>query len=188
MHNFNEKHLQVIESVGCRYKICEGSILKYQKRQDVDAFVYDRQAEKYLQVQWKASCRYGGPKKSICNSEYLGSADTSVVNRASATANIKLVQIHQLPQRHLYKQITSWYRYIRHQKSKSIIAPPISITIHHKARKDYAIQRIGVGFARRSWAGVHSLFLAWGCRELNSNFMNQIHFNILTKPPLKAIV
>ena len=37
-------------------------------------------------------------------------------------------------------------------------------------------------------AGVHSLFLAWGCRELNSNFMNQIHFNILTKPPLKVIV
>ena len=113
-----------------------------------------------LQIRWA--------KKSICNSEYLGSADTSVVNRASATANIKLVQIHQLPQRHLYKQITSWYRYIRHQKSKSIIAPPISITIHHKARKDYAIQRIGVGLARRSWAGLHSLFLAWGCRELNS--------------------
>ena len=87
MHNFNEKHLQVIESVGCRYKICEGSILKYQKRQDVDAFVYDRQAEKYLQVQRRASCRYIGQGKSICNREYQGSADTSAAKRISATAN-----------------------------------------------------------------------------------------------------
>ena len=79
MHNFNEKHLQVIESVGCRYKICEGSILKYQKRQDVDAFVYDRQAEKYLQVQRKASCRYISYQKSICNSKYQGLVDTTII-------------------------------------------------------------------------------------------------------------
>ena len=101
--------------------------------------------------------------------------------------NIKVLQIQQLPQRHpqqrilsqcrytgqkkhLHKQITTWYRYIRHQKSKSFIVPLISITIHQKARKDYAIQRIGVGLARRSWAGVHSLFLLRGHRELNSNF------------------
>ena len=135
MQNFDEEHPHVIENVRCRCKICEGSILKSQKRQDVDAIVHDRQDEKYLQVQWKASSRYGEPKKSICNSEYLGSADTSVVNKASATANIKPVQIKRLPQRHLYKQITSWYRYIRYQKSKSFIIPPISITVHHKARK-----------------------------------------------------
>ena len=48
MHNFKEKHPHVIENVRCRCKICEGSILKYQKRQDVDAIVYDRRAEKYL--------------------------------------------------------------------------------------------------------------------------------------------
>ena len=50
MHNFNEEHPQVIENVGCRCKIFKGSILKSQKRHDVDAIVHDRQAEKYLQV------------------------------------------------------------------------------------------------------------------------------------------
>ena len=34
---YNEKHPHVIENVGCRCKICEESILKYQKGQDVDA-------------------------------------------------------------------------------------------------------------------------------------------------------
>ena len=64
--------------------------------------------------------------------------------------NIKAVQIQWLPQRHLYKQINPGYRYIRFQKSKSFIIPPISITVHLQARKDYALQRIGVGLARRS--------------------------------------
>ena len=112
-----KKHPHVIENVGCRCKICEGSIFKSQKRQDVDAIVHDRQAEKYLQVRRKASCRYIDSK------------------RASATVNIKAVQIHQLSKKHLRQQINPGCRYIRSQKSKSFIAPPISITIHHKARK-----------------------------------------------------
>ena len=87
MHIFTEKHPHVIENVGCRCKICEGSIFKSQKRQDVDAIVHARQAKKYLQVQRKASCRYFGLRNSICNNEYQGSADTSVVKKASATAN-----------------------------------------------------------------------------------------------------
>ena len=127
MQNFNEKHPHVIENVGCRCKICEGSILKSQKKQDVDAIVHDRQAEKYLQVRRKASCRYIGLKKSICNSEYQGIADTSVAKRVSTTENIKVLQIYQLPKEHLCKQIT--------ESSHLLIAPPISITIHHKARK-----------------------------------------------------
>ena len=45
--------------------------------------------------------------------------------------NIKAVQIHQLSKKHLRQQINPGYRYIRSQKSKSIIAPPISITVHH---------------------------------------------------------
>ena len=105
MQNFNEKHLQVIKNVRCRCKICEGSIPKSKKRQDVDAIVYSRQAEKHLQVQRKVSCRYVGPqksickseyqgladtmvaKKSICNGEYQGLADTTVAKKSSATAN-----------------------------------------------------------------------------------------------------
>ena len=101
MQNFNEKYPHVIENVECRCKICEGSILKSKKRQDVDVIVYNRQAEKYLQVPRKASCRYVGPKKSICNSEYLGSADTSVTKKSSATADIKELQIQRLQKSHL---------------------------------------------------------------------------------------
>ncbi len=52
--------------------------------------------KRYLQVQRKASCRYFGLKKSICDNEYQGGADTSIVKRASAIMNIKAVQIHQL--------------------------------------------------------------------------------------------
>ena len=50
MQNFNEKHPHVIENVGCRCKICEGSIFKSQIRQDADAIVHDGEAEKHLQV------------------------------------------------------------------------------------------------------------------------------------------
>ena len=119
-----------------------------------------------------------GRLKSICKFKEKQVADTSVTKRASAIVNIKPVQIQRLPLRHLHKQITPWYRYIRYQKSKYIIAPPISITVHLKVRKDYAIQRIGVGLARRSWAGVHSLFWFVVCSELNRNsaeIMKQNH-------------
>ena len=81
--------------------------------------------------------------------------------------NIKVLQIQQLPQRHLqqrilsqcrytgqkkhlHKRITPGYRYIRYQKRNLLIVLPISITVYLQARKDYAIQRIGVGLARRS--------------------------------------
>ena len=107
MQNFNEKHPHVIKNVGCRCKIYEGSIFKSQKRQDVDAIVHDGQAEKYLQAQRKASCRYIDSQKSICNNEYQSLVDTLIPKRVSATENIKALQIHQLLQRHLYKQITS---------------------------------------------------------------------------------
>ena len=117
MRNFIGEYLHVIENVGCRCKICKGSIFKSQKRQDADAI--------YMT----------GRLKSICKFEEKQVADTLIPKRASATANIKGLQIHQLPKEHLHKQINREYRYIRYQKSKSLIAPPISITIHHKARK-----------------------------------------------------
>ena len=71
MHNFKEKHPQVIENVRCRCKICEGSILKYQKRQDADAI--------YML----------GRLKSICKFKEKQVADTTAAKRASATVNIK---------------------------------------------------------------------------------------------------
>ena len=48
-----------------------------------------------------------GRIKSICKFEEKQVADTLVKKRVSATENIKVLQIHQLLQRHLYKQITS---------------------------------------------------------------------------------
>ena len=70
--------------------------------------------------------------KSICKFKEEQVADTLIPKRASTTANIKGLQIHQLPKEHLHKRINREYRYIRHQKSKSLIAPPISTTIHSK--------------------------------------------------------
>ena len=87
MRNFTGEHLHVIENVGCRCKICKGSIFKSKNTQDADVIVHDRQAEKYLQVRRKASCRCIDSQKSICHNEYQGSADTSVVKKASSTAN-----------------------------------------------------------------------------------------------------
>ena len=78
MQNFDGEHLHVIKNVGCRCKIFKESILKSQKRQDVDAIIHDRQAEKYLQVRRKASRGYIGLKKSICNNEYQSLVDTSI--------------------------------------------------------------------------------------------------------------
>ena len=153
MHNFNEKHPHVIENVECRCKICEESILKSQKGQDADAIVHDRQAEKHLQVQRKASRRCIGPQRASATANIKGlqiqqllqraSATANIKGlqiqqlpqRASATANIKGLQIHQLPKEYLHKQINREYRYISYQKSKSLITLPISITVHHKARK-----------------------------------------------------
>ena len=87
MQNFDGEHLHVIKNVGCRCKICEGSIFKSQKRQDVDEIIHAGQAEKHLRGQRKASCRYFGLKKSICNSEYQGRADTTITTKASITLN-----------------------------------------------------------------------------------------------------
>ena len=66
-----------------------------------------------------------GRIKSICKFEEKQVADIMVKKRASATANIKLAQIHQLSKKHLRQQINPGYRYIRSQKSKSIIAQSI---------------------------------------------------------------
>ena len=52
-----------------------------------------------------------GRLKSICKFEEKQVADTLVKKRASATANIKGLQIHQLPKEHLQQQILSQCRY-----------------------------------------------------------------------------
>ena len=111
------------------------NILKLSKTWDVDA-KFSKEASSNprkgtMQMQFnmigrlKSICKlkeeqvvdYNGQEKSICNSEY------------------QALQIQRLSQRHLRQQINPGYRYIRSRKSKSIIVPPISIIVHHKARK-----------------------------------------------------
>ena len=91
-----------------------------------------------------------GRLKSICKFEEKQVADVLIPKRASATMNIKAVQIHQLSKKHLRQQINPGYRCIRSQKSKSITAHLFKSRYTTKQEKDYAIQRIGVGLARRS--------------------------------------
>ena len=95
--------------------------------------------------------------------------------------NIKAVQIHQLSKKHLRQQINSGYRYIRSQKSKSFIIPPISITVHLQARKDYAFLLSFVGQARLQFAGLHSLFLALWCTviEIGGAMMDLLFWNLM---------
>ena len=102
---------------------------------DVDAKFTKEASSSFRKSKMQMQLHMMGRMKSICNNEYQGSADTTITKRASATANIKLAQIHQLSKKHLRQQINPGCRCIRSQKSKSIIAPPISITVHHKARK-----------------------------------------------------
>ena len=105
MHIFTEKHPHVIKNVGCRCKICEGSIFRSPIRQDADAILtwqagwkasasskksklqIPRSKKWHLQQRISRQCRYIGLKNSICNNEYQGSVDTSAKIRASATAN-----------------------------------------------------------------------------------------------------
>ena len=79
MRNFCREYLQGIENVGCRCKICEGSILKSKKSK---LQIHWSQKE-HLQQRISKPCRYIGPKKSICNSEYQGIADTSDTRKAN---------------------------------------------------------------------------------------------------------
>ena len=153
-------------SCGCT--ISMRSILTLSKMWNADAKFAKRVSSNTRKGKMQMQFNMIGRLKSICKFKEKQVADTLVPKRASATenikpvqiqrlpqrasatANIKRLQIHQLPKEYLHKRINREYRYISSQKSKFFIASPISITVHHKARKDYAIQRIGVGLARRS--------------------------------------
>ena len=111
------------------------SILTLSKTWDVDAKFAKGVSLNPRKGKMQMQLYMTGRLKSICKFEEKQVADTLVKKRASTTANIKAVQIHQLSKKHLRQQINPGCRYIRSQKSKSFIIPPISITIHHKARK-----------------------------------------------------
>ena len=70
---------------------------------------------KYPQIPEKARCRCNlymtGRLKSICKLKEKQVADTLVKKRASATANIKVLQIYRPKKEHLQQQILSQCRY-----------------------------------------------------------------------------
>ena len=135
MQNFDGEHPQSIEKASWRCVILLGSIFTLSKMWDVDAKFAKGVSLNPRKGKMQMQLYMTGRLKSICKFEEKQVADTLIPKRASATANIRSVQIHQLSKKHLRQQINSGYRYIRSQKSKSFIIPPISITIHHKARK-----------------------------------------------------
>ena len=150
MHNFNEKHPHVIENVECRCKICEESILKYQKGQDADAIYMIGRLKSICKFKEKQVADTLVPKRASATENIKPVQIQRLPQRASATANIKRLQIHQLPKEYLHKRINREYRYISYQKSKSLITLPISITVHHKARKRLCNPANWSRLARRS--------------------------------------
>ena len=135
LQNFDGEHPQSIEKASWRCVILLGSIFTLSKMWDVDAKFAKGVSLNPRKGKMQMQLYMTGRLKSICKFEEKQVADVLIPKRASATMNIKAVQIHQLSKKHLRQQINSGCRYIRSQKSKSFIIPPISITIHHKARK-----------------------------------------------------
>ena len=129
MQNFDGEYPQSIERVSWRCVILLGSIFTLSKMWDVDAKFAKGVSLNPRKGKMQMQLYMTGRLKSICKFEEKQVADTLVKKRASATANIKGLQIHQLPKEHLHKQINRGYRCIRSQKSKSLI------TIRHKVRK-----------------------------------------------------
>ena len=107
MQNFDGEHPQGIEraSRGCR--ISMRSILTLSKMWDVDAKFAKGVSLNPRKGKMQMQLYMTGRLKSIYKFEEKQVADTLVKKRVSATENIKVLQIHQLLQRHLYKQITS---------------------------------------------------------------------------------
>ena len=83
------------------------SILMLSKMWDVDAKFAKEVSLNPRKGKMQMQLYMTGRLKSICKFEEKQVADTLVKKRVSATENIKVLQIHQLLQRHLYKQITS---------------------------------------------------------------------------------
>ena len=132
MQNLRREYPQIPEKARCRCVILLGSIFTLSKMWDVDAKFAKEVSLNPRKGKMQMQLYMTGRIKSICKFKEKQVADIMVKKRASATANIKGLQIHQLPKEHLHKRINREYRYIWYQKSKSLITLPISITIHSK--------------------------------------------------------
>ena len=107
MQNFDVKYPQSIARASCGCVILLGSIFTLSKMWDVDAKFAKGVSLNPRKGKMQMQLYMPGRLKSICKFEEKQVADTLIPKRASATANIKGLQIHQLPKEHLHKQITA---------------------------------------------------------------------------------
>ena len=84
-----------------------GSILTLSKTWDVDARFAKEVSLNPRKGKMQMQLYMPGRLKSICKLKERQVADTLVPKRASTTANIKVVQIHQLSKKHLRQRISS---------------------------------------------------------------------------------
>ena len=116
--NFAGEYLQGIERVGWGCVILLRSILTLSKTCDVDAKFAKEVSSSSRKGKMQMQLYRPSRLKSICKFKEEQVVDTLAWKRVSVEANIKAVQIHQLPKEHLRQWINPGYRYIRHQKKK----------------------------------------------------------------------
>ena len=125
----------------------------------------------YPQIQEKARCRCNlymtGRVKSICKFKEKQVADTLVPKRASATVNIKVLQIHRSKKEHLQWRINREYRYIRYQKIEST-HPSIYFNHGTPPRKTMHSSELESGLPDEAEQESIVFFFLGGCRELNT--------------------
>ena len=109
MQNFDGEHPQSIEKASV---ILLGSIFTLSKMWDVDAKFAKEISLNPRKGKMQMQLYMTGRIKSICKFEEKQVADTSVKKRASATENIKVLQIQRSKKEHLQQQILSQCRYI----------------------------------------------------------------------------
>ena len=119
MQNFDGEHPQGIERASCGCVILLGSIFTLSKMWDVDAKFAEGVSLNPRKGKMQMQLYMTGRLKSICKFEEKQVADTLVKKRASATENIKVLQIHQLPKRYLQHSISEMCRYMRCQRLSS---------------------------------------------------------------------
>ena len=101
MQNFDGEHPQGIERASRRCVILLGSIFTLSKMWDVDAKFAKGVSLNPRKGKMQMQLYMTGRLKSICKFEEKQVADTLVKKRASATENIKVLQIHRSKKEHL---------------------------------------------------------------------------------------
>ena len=100
---------------------------------------------KYPQSIERASCGCVILLGSIFTLSKMWDVDAKFAKGVSLNPRKGKMQIHQLSKKHLRQQITPGYRYIRSQKSKSFIIPPIQSRYTTKQEKTMQSSKLESG-------------------------------------------